>query len=73
MVKGKKESKHHFQTGQGRPVVVLHCQEPYRDYWRVQHDNSCIVFETERDALAYCKVRFYDLEGNRLYRKSYES
>lgn len=70
MGKSKSECKHHFQTGQGRPVEVLHCTSVYKDYWRVQHDNSCIFFATENDALAYCRVRFYDLEGNRLYRRS---
>lgn len=70
MGKSKSECKHHFKTGQGRPVEVLHCTSAYKDYWRVQHDNSCIVFATENDALAYCRVRFYDLEGNRLYRRS---
>ena len=33
------------------------------DIWKVQHGFSTVFFGTRADALAYCKGRFYDANG----------
>lgn len=68
--KGKFECRHLLQTLKGKPVAVSHCTDPDEDYWKVEYDYSCVVFATEKDALDFCKRRFCDLSGKRLYRRS---
>ena len=67
--KGKFECRHLLQTLKGKPVAVSHCSDPDEDYWKVEYDYSCVVFATEQDALDFCKRRFCDLSGRRLYRR----
>ena len=67
--KGKFECRHLMQTLKGRPVVISHCTDPDEDYWKVEYDYSLIVFPTEEDALDFCRRRFRDLDGKRLYRR----
>lgn len=68
--KGRFECMHLLQTLKGKPVAVSHCTDPDEDYWKVEYDYSCVVFATEKDALDFCKRRFCDLSGKRLYRRS---
>ena len=67
--RGKFECVHLLQTLKGKPVAVSHCTDPEEDYWKVEYDYSCVVFATEQDALDFCKRRFCDLSGKRLYRR----
>lgn len=50
-----------FQTGRGMPVAVSKHKE--KDFWKVQFGFSTVVFRTEAEALAYCKGRFRDADG----------
>lgn len=60
--------KHLFQTLKGAPVAIS--QNSENGIWQVEYGFSCVVFQTEDDALAFCKKRFCDLDGNRLYRSA---
>ncbi len=68
--RGKFECIHLLQTLRGKPVAVSHSTDPEDDYWKVEYDYSCVVFPTENDALAFCRRRFCDLTGKRLFRRS---
>ena len=50
-----------LQTKKGQPVAISQHQD--RDIWKVQHGFSTLVFATKGEALAYCKDRFLDLDG----------
>lgn len=50
-----------FQTTHGAPVVVS-CHKSL-DIWKVQNGLSSVFFGTKAEALAYCKGRFQDADG----------
>ena len=50
-----------FRTRWGKPVIVA--QHKTMDLWAVRYGFSTIVFATKAEALAYCRGRFYDLDG----------
>ena len=50
-----------LQTKRGAPVVIS--QHKDTGIWMVGHGFSTVVFGTKAEALAYCKGRFYDLDG----------
>lgn len=50
-----------FQTKHGAPVVVA-CHKSL-DIWKVQNGFSTVFFGTKAEALAYCKGRFFDADG----------
>ena len=52
---------HLLHTRWGTPVTVSCNRE--LDIWKVQHGFSTVFFGTRADALAYCKGRFYDANG----------
>ena len=50
-----------LQTKRGGPVVIS--QHKDTGIWKVQLGFSTIVFATKAEAMAYCKDRFLDLDG----------
>lgn len=50
-----------FQSKNGAPVVVS-CSKSM-DIWQVQYGFSTVFFGTKAEALAYCKGRFCDADG----------
>ena len=50
-----------LQTRRETPVTVSSNRE--LDIWKVQHGFSTVFFGIRADALAYCKGRFYDANG----------
>lgn len=50
-----------FQTKKGTPVVVSRSKG--MDIWQVQYRFSTVFFGTKAEALAYCKGRFCDADG----------
>jgi hypothetical protein len=50
-----------LQNRAGHPVAVSYHKE--LDIWKVQHGFSTVVFGTYGEAMAYCKGRFFDLDG----------
>ncbi|MGN0549102.1 MAG: hypothetical protein ACI4IM_05850 [Acutalibacteraceae bacterium] len=50
-----------FQTRRGAPVVVA--RHKSLDIWKVQNGFSTVSFGTKAEALAYCKGRFFDADG----------
>ncbi len=50
-----------FQNKRGMPVAVSRHKE--KDFWKVQNGFSTMFFGTEAEALAYCKGRFFDADG----------
>lgn len=60
---GKYECKTLLQTRKGEPVVISKCSNTDYPAWRVEHNFFCVVFNTYDEALAFCKGRFFDLDG----------
>ena len=50
-----------FQAKRGMPVAVSRHKE--KDVWKVQNGFSTVFFGTKAEALAYCKGRFFDTDG----------
>lgn len=50
-----------FQSRRGDPVVVS--RHKTMDIWKVGWGFSSVFFRTEAEALAYCKGRFPDADG----------
>lgn len=50
-----------FQNKGGLPVVVSHHKA--LDIWKVECNFSSVFFGTKAEALAYCKGRFLDADG----------
>ena len=50
-----------LQTKRGAPVVISQLKDT--DIWKVTHGFSTVLFGTQAEALAYCKGRFLDLDG----------
>ena len=50
-----------LQTKHGGPVVIS--QHKDTGIWMVGHGFSTVLFGTKEEALAYCKGRFFDLDG----------
>lgn len=50
-----------FQNKDGAPVVVSRSKS--LGIWQVQYGFSAVFFGTKAEALAYCKGRFCDAEG----------
>ena len=50
-----------LQTKRGGPVVIS--QHKDTGIWMVGHGFSTVLFGTKGEALAYCKGRFFDLDG----------
>ena len=50
-----------LQTTHGAPVVVS--RHKSLDIWKVQNGLSSVFFGTKAEALAYCKGRFLDADG----------
>ena len=55
-----------LQDRKGLPVVVSQMNDPDCPIWKVVYDNSCVVFASYEEAMAYCKGRFSDLSGGEL-------
>jgi len=53
-----------LQTKDGQPVVIAHSAET--DVWKVAHGFSAVYFGTYAEALAYCRGRFFDLDGKQV-------
>lgn len=50
-----------LQNKHGVPVVVS--RHETLDIWKVECGFSTVFFGTKAEALAYCKVRFFDVNG----------
>lgn len=50
-----------FQTKRGVPVMVA--RHKSLDIWKVQNGFSTVFFGTKAEALAYCKGRFFNADG----------
>ena len=50
-----------LQTKRGEPVVVSRNKD--LNIWTVQNGFSTVFFGTKAEALAYCKGRFFDADG----------
>lgn len=50
-----------LQNKHGAPVVVS--RHKSLDIWKVQNGFSAVFFGTKAEALAYCKGRFLDTDG----------
>lgn len=50
-----------FQNKRGMPVAVSRHKE--NDIWKVQDGFSTVFFGTKEEALAYCRSRFFDEDG----------
>ena len=50
-----------FQTKRGAPVMIA--RHKSLDIWKVQNGFSTVFFGTKAEALAYCKGRFFDADG----------
>ena len=50
-----------LQNKHGAPVVVS--RHKSLDIWKVQNGFSAVFFGTKAEALAYCKGRFLDADG----------
>lgn len=50
-----------FQTKKGTPVVVSRSKS--MDIWQVQYGLSSVFFGTKAEALAFCKGKFFDADG----------
>ena len=50
-----------LQTKRGAPVAISEHKD--NGIWKVQHGFSTVVFATRAEAMAYCKDRFLDLDG----------
>lgn len=50
-----------LQTKRGAPVAISEHKDT--GIWKVQLGFSTIVFATKAEAMAYCKDRFLDLDG----------
>lgn len=55
------ECTHLFQTNNGTPVMLSH--NTTMDIWKVECGFSAVFFGTKAEALAYCKGRFFDADG----------
>ncbi len=58
---GKYQCQVLLQTMKGEPVVISRHKE--LDIWMVGCGFSTMYFGTKAEALAYCKGRFQDLDG----------
>lgn len=61
--RGKYECKTLLKTGKGQPVVISQSKDTDFPSWKVEYGLSCVVFNTYDEALAFCKGRFYSLDG----------
>ena len=61
--RGKYECKELLKNRKGAPVAISQCTEPGYPVWKVEHSFTCVVFANYEDAMAYCKGRFYRLDG----------
>ena len=52
-----------LQTRKGEPVGISRSMDSRFPVWKVEHGFSCMVFASYEDAMAYCRGRFYDLDG----------
>lgn len=55
-----------LQNRKGMPVVISRSTDQGPVIWKVEHDFSCVLFGTRKEAMAYCEGRFLDLEGRPL-------
>ncbi len=55
-----------LQTLRHQPVVISCHTDPDFQIWKVAYGTFCAFFGTYEEALAYCKGRFYDLDGKPL-------
>lgn len=53
-----------FQTRKGEPVAVSMYAET--GLWKVQFGFSTVLFSSRREAMDFCRKRFYDLSGRAL-------
>lgn len=60
---GKYECKTILTTKNGEPVGISQNTDPNFPIWKVQHGYSSVVFATYDEAMAYCKGRFCNLDG----------
>ena len=59
--RGDYECTQLFQSKSGSPVVVSRSKS--LGIWMVQYGFSSVFFGTKAEALAYCKGRFFDADG----------
>lgn len=50
-----------LQTKRGIPVIVA--RNTTLDIWKVQWGLSTVFFGTKEEAMAFCKGRFFDADG----------
>lgn len=55
-----------MQDRKGLPVAVSQKNDPDCPIWQVMYGNSCVVFGSCEEAMAFCRGRFFDLSGARL-------
>lgn len=67
--RGNYECRFLLQNRKGEPVAVSQCKDPDFPVWKVEYGCSCMVFGSYDEAMAYCKGRFSDLDGNPLSSK----
>ena len=63
----KYECRALLQDAHGKPVAILQRTRPNASVWKVQAGFSSVFFGTYAEALDYCRDRYYDLDGNKLY------
>lgn len=61
--RGNFECKRLLKTGKESPVVISQCKDDAFPIWKVEYDFSCVVFDSYEKAMAFCKGRFYELDG----------
>ena len=61
--RGNYECKRLLKTGDETPVVISKCKDKAFPVWKVEYGFSCVVFDCYEKAMAFCKGRFYDLDG----------
>ena len=59
--RGAYECTQLFQSKNGTPVMLSH--NTTMDIWKVECGFSTVFFGTKAEALAYCKGRFFDADG----------
>lgn len=55
-----------LQNCKGMPVVISHSTDQGSVIWKVEHGFSCVLFGTREEAMAFCRERFFGLDGRPL-------
>lgn len=58
--RGNYECKALLKNRKGEPVAISQSKD--LSIWKVEHNFSCVVFDTYDEVIAYCKGRFSELD-----------